>query len=169
MQNRKIALFATVLAATFTLAGCGKKKQSGPINGSPFPTPEDGSLAGKATPTPVPGLDEDDITSARSVTEVRNIYFDFDRYEIRSDQHATLEANARWFNANSDKSAIVEGHCDERGTNDYNLALGERRARAIVRADVAGQGLDEPRQVALRWQFELGVKLVHDRSPKGKR
>jgi len=62
---------------------------------------------------------------------VKTIYFDFDRYDIRPGDAKTLEADAAWLKAN-DVLILVEGQCDERGTAEYNLALGDRRARAAV-------------------------------------
>lgn len=59
-----------------------------------------------------------------------DVYFDFDRYSIRDDARATLNENARALAA-SGKSVVIEGHCDERGTIEYNIALGQRRAKAI--------------------------------------
>jgi len=61
---------------------------------------------------------------------LRNIYFDFDKYEIRPGDALILEENAKWLKASADTVVLIEGHCDERGTNEYNLALGERRAKA---------------------------------------
>jgi len=60
---------------------------------------------------------------------VEPIYFDFDRYEIRPGDARTLEADAAWLKTN-DVQILIEGQCDERGTDEYNLALGDRRARA---------------------------------------
>ena len=62
---------------------------------------------------------------------LKPVYFEFDRADIRPADTATLEANVRWLQDNRDALVIVEGHCDERGTNAYNLALGERRARTV--------------------------------------
>jgi peptidoglycan-associated lipoprotein len=62
--------------------------------------------------------------------QLQNIYFDFDRYNIRPDAARTLDANVEWMKSNAGTLILIEGHCDERGTNEYNLALGERRARA---------------------------------------
>ena len=59
------------------------------------------------------------------------MHFDFDRADIRPDEATVLDDNARWLQANRDVLVIVEGHCVERGTNAYDLALGERRARAV--------------------------------------
>ncbi len=67
-------------------------------------------------------------------TEVNNalerIHFDFDKYNIRADAVPIMQKNASWLKANPGVRTIVEGNCDERGTNEYNMALGERRAKA---------------------------------------
>ena len=57
----------------------------------------------------------------------------FDQYTVRSDAQATLERNAQWILRESDKSVLIEGHCDERGTLAYNLVLGEKRAHSAKR------------------------------------
>lgn len=67
-----------------------------------------------------------------AVPQVQDIYFDFDKYDIRPGDAKTLDANAGWLKANAAQLVLIEGHCDERGTNEYNLALGERRAKAAM-------------------------------------
>ena len=63
--------------------------------------------------------------------ELHDVYFDFDQFVIRQDAVSTLQANAQFLNAKYQNSGVlIEGHCDERGTSEYNLVLGERRARA---------------------------------------
>jgi peptidoglycan-associated lipoprotein len=59
-----------------------------------------------------------------------DVFFDYDRFQIRTDAMPLLDANAGWLRANGDKTVLIEGHCDERGTVAYNLVLGEKRARA---------------------------------------
>jgi len=59
-----------------------------------------------------------------------DIFFDYDRFQIRKDAMPLLDANAGWLRANGSKTVLIEGHCDERGTVAYNLVLGEKRARA---------------------------------------
>lgn len=66
-----------------------------------------------------------------AMAALAQIYFDFDQYNIREDMRASLEANAKWLLSNPKVAVAIEGHADERGTNEYNLALGERRVRAI--------------------------------------
>jgi len=85
-----------------------------------------------ATPTtPPPPKDFADVAA------LQEIHFDFDKSNIRPDAARTLDANAEWLKSNSNMLVLVEGHCDERGTNEYNLALGERRAKAAVNYLVA--------------------------------
>ncbi len=64
------------------------------------------------------------------ISALRDVRFDFDQYRIRPEDARTLEANARWLQAHAGALVLIEGHADERGTNEYNLALGERRAAA---------------------------------------
>jgi len=61
---------------------------------------------------------------------LKEIYFDFDRYDLRTDARAVLTANADWLRANPSARVQIEGHCDERGTTEYNLALGAKRAQS---------------------------------------
>jgi peptidoglycan-associated lipoprotein len=67
-----------------------------------------------------------------SVQSLKDIHFDFDKYDIRPRDAKTLEANARWMKSNPAHLILIEGHADERGTNEYNLALGERRAKSTM-------------------------------------
>jgi peptidoglycan-associated lipoprotein len=60
-----------------------------------------------------------------------DVFFDYDQFHIRTDAMPILDANAGWLRANKNKTVIIEGHCDERGTAAYNLVLGEKRARTV--------------------------------------
>ena len=64
----------------------------------------------------------------------RIVYFDYDSFEVRADYAATLEANARYLKADTSRRLALEGHTDERGGREYNLALGQKRAEAVRRA-----------------------------------
>ena len=63
---------------------------------------------------------------------LKEVYFDFDKYDIRPEDAKILDGNAAWLKSNDSNLVLIEGHCDERGTNEYNLALGERRAKATM-------------------------------------
>lgn len=88
------------------------------------------------------GLAEEDLEEAREeVAELRKredielsmIYFDYDDYSLSDQAKETLTNNAAWLLKNPQKKVVIEGHCDERGTEEYNLALGERRAMSARR------------------------------------
>jgi len=68
-----------------------------------------------------------------AVGPLRDVTFDFDRYDIRPDAREILKQNAAWLKANPQTRIEIEGHCDERGTNEYNLALGAKRADSVKR------------------------------------
>jgi len=121
-----VTLVALIL--TFLFVGCSKEEpppptaEAQPRPAAPPPPPP------APAPTPLPGPS----ISQQAFQEFQNqdIYFDFDKYDLRTDARTTLDRKASFLNQNSSVRVQVEGHCDERGTNEYNLALGERRANA---------------------------------------
>jgi peptidoglycan-associated lipoprotein len=68
--------------------------------------------------------------SAESTGPLKDIYFDFDSHNLRADARDTLRSNAEWLKSDVAARVEIEGHCDDRGTNEYNLALGAKRAQA---------------------------------------
>ena len=72
------------------------------------------------------------VKGFEAVPELQDVYFDFDKYDIRPADTRTLDANAAWLKSNPGHLVLIEGHADERGTNEYNLALGERRAKSTM-------------------------------------
>ena len=89
-------------------------------------TPSSNTPAGLSPSTPAGSL----AGNVPGGNALNDVFFDFDRFQIRQDAVSALDANARWLSANANKTALIEGHCDERGTVAYNLVLGEKRARA---------------------------------------
>jgi peptidoglycan-associated lipoprotein len=126
MKVRTISRLAGMLAlsaATGAWMGCAStpenEQESSGDTGSEFreaPTPEGSSMQQMGK---IPGL--------------QTVYFDYDRSEIREDARPSLRQNADKINAGGLGTVTVEGHCDERGSAEYNLALGERRANAVKR------------------------------------
>ncbi|MBI5810746.1 MAG: peptidoglycan-associated lipoprotein Pal [Deltaproteobacteria bacterium] len=75
----------------------------------------------------------DEVTkSAEAGGALLTIHFDFDKYAVRDEDKPLLEKNARWLKLNSGVKVRIEGHADERGENEYNLALGDKRARSVM-------------------------------------
>lgn len=152
-------------AVLLTTQGCAKQPAQlavsprAPAAASPAPaagTPQAGRAEARASggAGPAAGPTATPAASARAkpahpseftaVSQLKDIHFDFDRYEIRPGDATILEASARWLKADPAVLVLIEGHCDERGTNEYNLALGERRARATMNF-LVGQGVPATR------------------------
>jgi peptidoglycan-associated lipoprotein len=124
--NAKLAIAVTA-ASLLALSACAKKA---PAELPPAPQASSGAVTPTPTPGPtgpIPGTQAHfaQVMSGRDV-----IYFDTDRYNIDSEDQAALAQQAQYLQQYPNVRATVEGHCDERGTRDYNLALGERRANA---------------------------------------
>lgn len=138
MRNRNHAYVLLIggIGAALLLSGCPKKvdtaKSTATVTEEKVAPP-----AEPAKPEPVPAPKVGETPVAREAEAPAggpsDAYFDYDKYTIRDDARAALENNARWLNANPKARVKIEGHCDERGTNEYNLALGERRAQAVKR------------------------------------
>jgi len=85
-----------------------------------------------------PTLSEEEIFLSKTLEQINKeqplqmIHFDYDKYAIRADARPVLERNAEWLKKYKTVKILVEGHCDERGTEEYNLALGERRANGAT-------------------------------------
>jgi peptidoglycan-associated lipoprotein len=94
---------------------------------STSPTTSSGNVQAGLTPGAPAGSLAGNVPGGNALNDV---FFDFDRFQIRQDAVPLLDADARWLSANTNKRALIEGHCDERGTAAYNLVLGEKRARA---------------------------------------
>ena len=129
----RIALLA--VGAVLLVTACSSKPK-------PVVAPESKPAAATATPvpsrTPIAKVEPKPEAPVRiSVEELnrkgylKDAFFDYDRYEIRQDQRDTLTKDAAWLRENGTVKFTVEGHCDERGTSQYNMALGERRAEAV--------------------------------------
>jgi peptidoglycan-associated lipoprotein len=106
-----------------------------------------------AEPVPPPRREAPPPTEFRATAGVRTINFEFDRADIRPGDAAILDANADWLRVNPDRQVLIEGHCDERGTAEYNLALGERRALA-TKAYLLARGIAETRMTVTSYGFE---------------
>ena len=86
-----------------------------------------------APPPPPPtatNVTDEDLFSQN----VKDVYFDYDKADVRGDQQSSVQADAQFFNQHANMSFTVEGHCDERGSTEYNLALGDQRASAVKSA-----------------------------------
>ena len=81
-------------------------------------------------PPPTPSVSDEDLFSQN----VKDVYFDYDKADIRADQQASVQADAQFLSQHTNVNFTIEGHCDERGSTEYNLALGDQRASAVKNA-----------------------------------
>jgi peptidoglycan-associated lipoprotein len=99
-----------------------------------------------------PPVTSDDIFEK----QVRDVFFDYDKADIRPDMVAILQGNANWLRANPNVLFTIEGHCDERGSQEYNIGLGDRRANA-VREFLIAQGIPASRMTTVSYGEERPV------------
>ena len=124
-MNTRLAT-AAMLSSALALAACSKKAPED------IPPPPEDTVT---TPTPTPTATGPSVGSMQHFIDAvgmanTTVYFDTDRYNIDAEDSAKLQTQAQYFSQYSNVSFTIEGHADERGTRDYNLALGERRANA---------------------------------------
>lgn len=129
-MKKGFLVFAGVLVFGSLISfGCAKKVETAKdakgadekVASAPTPSPESGSQAKTESPM---------VREAGSASGLNDVYFDFDKSAVRDDAKPALQSNAKWLKSNSNAKIKIEGHADERGTNEYNIALAEKRAQA---------------------------------------
>ena len=162
-MNQKIRL-AFVFASLIGLAACSSVKlddqaggapidnRGGAAGGGPGTGGSTGATAGGTGPRQVTQVDvaqKDALSDPGGVLSKRSIYFDFDQYTIRDEFKSVIEAHAKYLIANKGRKVILQGNADERGSREYNLALGQKRSEAVSKAlqalGVAGSQLEAVR------------------------
>jgi len=137
-SGRWLRLIAGIsLVAALAACSSGVKLDNVPVEdrtGSAAGAGGAGGQSGAVDPRGVSGVSVNGADAAQPNALSRVIYFDYDSFEVKAESAATLEANARYLNANRTRRVNLEGHTDERGGREYNLALGQKRAEAVRRA-----------------------------------
>jgi len=168
MSMRFRPSLAGALAAGVLVAACSHKP---PAQLAVAPTPAPTVVRVEANPTPAPApaparvASEDSLPS--SVEEInrrgylKDAFFEYDRSEIQAAQRDALAGDATWLRAHSGIRARIEGHCDERGTASYNMALGERRA-AAAREYLVSLGVDASHLQTISYGRERPFESGHN-------
>ena len=147
MNTSTLIKLATVSAAVAALAACAPKPKVEPAvpveptqpTAPQYPTAPTGPVTGGNVGAPAPGSEQDFVVNVGD-----RVYFDLDSYSVRAEAQPRLDAQAAWLARYPQVTVRIEGNADERGTREYNLALGERRARAAMNYLVAA-GIDASR------------------------
>ena len=142
-QIRPIAM--VMMCAILMVAGCGRRVAPAAVPTLP-PPPVEEEVPPPPPPPPDPppepttapaALTDDEIFARKTLEELNaerplgDVFFDFDEMRIRDDARVVLQTNAEWLRRWPSTRVTIEGHCDARGTSEYNLALGDRRASAV--------------------------------------
>lgn len=167
MSLRFRPLLAGALAAAGILAvACSSKPPAQTVAPAPTPTPTVVRLEPTPAPTPVPPRVTEE-TLPTSVDEInrrgylKDAFFEFDKYDLQPAQRDALAGDATWLKAHPTVRATIEGHCDERGTAAYNMALGERRA-AAAREYLVTLGVEASRLATISYGKERPFATGHD-------
>jgi len=142
-----------LLPVALLLSGCPKKPEvqtAAPAAVAPEPAEE----------VVVVVEEEVVIETEEGPVTIQDVFFDYDKSVIRPDAREALDEDLSVLNENPGLRVVIEGHCDERGTNEYNLALGERRAKAVRTYLMAG-GVDSDRISTISYGEERPFCLGH--------
>jgi len=158
-NTRSALRLALIAAATVSMAACASKPKPTYPTTAPAPPAAAPPRAPTAPPpapvsqAPLPGSERDFVINVGD-----RVYFDFDQYSIRTDAAPLLDAQAAWLTRYPAVQVRIEGNCDERGTREYNLALGARRANA-VRDYLASHGVQAGRITTVSYGKERPIDL----------
>jgi peptidoglycan-associated lipoprotein len=159
-MKRTTSLIAIAAALSLT-AGCAHRRTAAELPPQPPSSTETvadtADQPGNVIGTPLPGSRGDFLQSVPS----DRVFFALDSYSLDSQSQATLDAQAGWLQRNANVRVLIEGHADERGTREYNLALGDRRANA-ARDYLQSRGIAASRMQTISWGKERPADPGHD-------
>lgn len=152
----KKILISIVLANL--LVACASEKPKEP---EAAPAPVVKAAAPTPTPAPVPVVAVDPLNDPTSILAKRSVYFPFNVSSVQEADKPVLEAHAKYLSEHPNRKVRVEGNCDERGSNEYNLALGQRRADSVKQMLVLG-GASASQIETISYGKEKPVCAEHD-------
>ncbi|WP_028225894.1 peptidoglycan-associated lipoprotein Pal [Paraburkholderia ferrariae] len=153
MMSKKVRLALAVLMIG-TLAACKSGVKEENPNAS-------GAMNTQPNPNAVAQVSVDELNNPNSPLAKRSVYFDFDSYAVKDDYQSLLQAHAQYLKTHPERHVLIQGNTDERGTSEYNLALGQKRAEAVRRA-LSLMGVPDSQMEAVSLGKEKPVALGHD-------
>ena len=154
----------TALAAALVIGGCatsGNDSTSSTSGTADSQSSATSKAAAAPAPAPSSQLSSRSSGSRTGSPNARSVYYEFDKSELSAEDRRLVEANARYLRQHPDTKVRVEGNADERGSAEYNLALGQRRAETVAKALRAG-GVKEDRLEAVSYGKEKPKADGHD-------
>ena len=159
---KKIAL-SIVVASLVAACGSQEVKKDVPVADRTTPTTQPSRPATSTTtsPTTQPAIAANPLTDPKNILSKRSVYFDFDSNVVKDEFRPVVQAHPRYLVDKKDARIRVEGNCDERGSREYNLALGQRRAEAVKRV-MTVLGVQEGRIETVSFGEEKPAAAGHD-------
>lgn len=154
----------TALAAALVIGGCATSGSDSASSTSDSASNQSGATSSSApAPAPAPSsqLASRSSGSRMGSPNARSVYYEFDKSDLSAEDRRLVEANARYLRQHPDTKVRIEGNADERGSAEYNLALGQRRAEGVAKALRAG-GIQEDRLEAVSYGKEKPKADGHD-------
>jgi peptidoglycan-associated lipoprotein len=166
MRNLTVGFFMAICCFAVSLGGCAKKELVKGEGETPAATTQPSTstpeeMVKESAVKEAPTVSTDDTLSAAQSIPLDNIYFDFDSYILTTNSRDTLAKNAEFLKKSSSVNIQIAGHCDERGSDEYNLALGEKRAKAAMNY-LTTLGIKETRLSTISYGKEKPADPGHD-------
>jgi peptidoglycan-associated lipoprotein len=176
-SSMRILFTTAILVGSLALWGCPKRPEvtqappapvgpgaaaaPTPAPAPPSPQTSEAPVVRPSAPAETPVQPAPPAAAVPAASPLKDIFFDFDKSNVKDDQKAALNEDVAWLKASSGAKLTIEGHCDERGTVEYNLGLGERRAKAGKDYLVAA-GIAADRIAIISYGKERPFVLGHD-------
>jgi peptidoglycan-associated lipoprotein len=153
-MKSKLRLTLAALAVVGVLAAC---KSTPPASQST----NTGNIGAQPNPNAVAQVNVDPLNDPNSPLAKRSVYFDFDSYSVKDEYQPLLQQHAQYIKTHPQRHVLIQGNTDERGTSEYNLALGQKRAEAVRRA-LSLMGVADSQMEAVSLGKEKPLATGHD-------
>jgi peptidoglycan-associated lipoprotein len=156
MMSKVRMAFAVVILGTLAACHSGVKLDQNANKGG-------GAVSTQPNPNAVAPVTVDDLNNPNSPLAKRSIYFDFDSYSVKDEYQPLLQKHAQYMKSHPERHVLIQGNTDDRGTSEYNLALGQKRAEA-VRRSLSLLGVQDSQMEAVSLGKEKPLATGHDES-----
>jgi len=151
---------ALLTGASLIALGCASNKK---VSTTVPPPPAETETKAPPPEETAPPPPKEETTMENTPSSLADAFFDYDDASLRSDAKTALEGDAKYLESHGGAKAVIEGHCDERGSVEYNLALGERRAKA-AKDFLVSYGIPDSRLTTISYGKERPFDPGHDES-----